>query len=70
MNGIICTYNSQRLRSFIGYIAPLDKLNRKEEYMFNGRDQMFEVARTARKQKCPAFVAPASKKTTALLTSM
>jgi len=43
-------YNNQRLHSSIGYIAPLDKLNGKEQEICNARDRKLEAARAARKQ--------------------
>jgi len=42
-------YNNIRLHSAIGYIAPVDKLNRKADEIFNARDEKLEAARAARK---------------------
>lgn len=43
-------YNTTRLHSAIGYIAPVDKLHRREQEIFNARDRKLEAARAARKQ--------------------
>jgi transposase InsO family protein len=42
-------YNTVRLHSAIGYIAPIDKLNGKAEEIFKARDEKLEAARAARK---------------------
>ena len=44
-------YNTVRLHSAIGYIAPADKLNGKAEEIFKERDQKLEAAREQRKIK-------------------
>jgi len=44
-------YNSVRLHSAIGYIAPADKLNGKAEEIFKERDQKLEAAREQRRIK-------------------
>jgi len=44
-------YNSKRLHSAIGYIAPLDMLNGEQEKIHQTRDQKLEMARLLRKQK-------------------
>lgn len=44
-------YNDERLHSAIGYIAPKDKLERRDKQIFTERDQKLEAAREARKQK-------------------
>lgn len=45
----VTDYNENRLHSAIGYIAPLDKLNGREEAIFAQRDEKLEAARAARK---------------------
>lgn len=42
-------YNTKRLHSAIGYIAPVDKLNGREEKIFANRDRKLEAARARRK---------------------
>jgi putative transposase len=44
-------YNTDRLHSSIGYIAPADKLNGRAEQIFAERDQKLEAARQQRKIK-------------------
>ena len=44
-------YNTVRLHSAIGYIAPADKLAGKEEAIFTARDQKLLNARETRKAK-------------------
>jgi transposase InsO family protein len=44
-------YNTVRLHSAIGYIAPSDKLNGRAEQIFAERDRKLEMARELRKQK-------------------
>lgn len=44
-------YNTVRLHSAIGYIAPVDKLNGREKEIFKERDQKLETAREQRKIK-------------------
>jgi putative transposase len=44
-------YNNKRLHSAIGYIAPVDKLNGKEQEIFNARDEKLDAARARRKQQ-------------------
>jgi putative transposase len=46
----VTNYNENRLHSAIGYVAPLDKLDGREEAIFAARDQKLEAAREARKQ--------------------
>jgi putative transposase len=55
-------YNTIRLHSAIGYIAPADKLNGKDKEIFKERDQKLEAAREQRRikrqqtyQKNPSF---------------
>jgi transposase InsO family protein len=55
-------YNSRRLHSAIGYIAPLDKLRGKEQEIFDARDRKLEAARALRKQKREVQIAPAESK--------
>jgi len=43
-------YNNRRLHSAIGYIAPKDKLEGREEEIFAERDRRLETARERRKQ--------------------
>jgi len=42
-------YNTRRLHSAIGYIAPVDKLNGREAEIFASRDRKLEDARARRK---------------------
>lgn len=44
-------YNTVRLHSAIGYIAPADKLNGRDELIFAERDRKLEAARQQRKSK-------------------
>jgi len=44
-------YNTVRLHSAIGYIAPADKLNGKADEIFKERDQKLEAAREQRRIK-------------------
>ena len=43
-------YNNERLHSTIGYIAPKDKLEGREDHIFKERDRKLELARELRKQ--------------------
>ena len=44
-------YNTDRLHSAIGYIAPADKLNGREKEIFEERDRKLEAARQQRRIK-------------------
>jgi putative transposase len=44
-------YNTVRLHSSIGYIAPADKLNARDKEIFKERDRKLEAARVQRKLK-------------------
>jgi len=44
-------YKTVRLHSAIGYVAPADKLNGRDQVIFNERDRKLEEARELRKQK-------------------
>ena len=44
-------YNNVRLHSAIGYVAPADKLNGRDQEIFKERDRKLEEARELRKQK-------------------
>ena len=44
-------YNNVRLHSAIGYVAPADKLNGRDQAIFKERDRKLEEARELRKQK-------------------
>lgn len=44
-------YNTVRLHSSIGYIAPVDKLNARDKEIFKKRDRKLEAARAQRKLK-------------------
>ena len=45
-------YNSERLHSAIGYVAPKDKLEGLAEAIFQQRAQKLEAARQRRKKRC------------------
>jgi hypothetical protein len=47
----VTRYNTVRLHSSIGYVAPADKLNGKDKDIFNERDQKLEAAREQRRIK-------------------
>ena len=55
-------YNTVRLHSAIGYIAPIDKLNGKAEEIFKARDEKLDAARAARKLERDAQKATTSTK--------
>jgi hypothetical protein len=44
-------YNKVRLNSAIGYIAPVDKLQGRDNQIFKDRDDKLEAARQSRKEK-------------------
>ena len=44
-------YNTVRLHSAIGFVAPADKLNGRDQEIFKERDRKLEEARELRKQK-------------------
>ncbi len=44
-------YNNVRLHSAIGYVAPTDKLDGREEVIFARRDQKLEAARERRRKR-------------------
>lgn len=47
----IDNYNNERLNSAIGYIAPIVKLEGREEHIFQERDEKLEAARELRKER-------------------
>jgi len=51
VEGFIHHYNNIRLHSAIGYIAPMDKLNGRDQEIFKERDRKLEKARELRKKK-------------------
>ena len=51
VEGFINHYNNVRLHSAIGYIAPVDKLNGRDQKIFKERDRKLEKARELRKKK-------------------
>jgi hypothetical protein len=51
VEGFIHHYNNLRLHSAIGYIAPVDKLNGRDQEIFKERDRKLEKAREQRKKK-------------------
>ena len=59
---------SGELYSAIGYITPLDKLNGKEEEIFNARDAKLEAARAARKRERANAIVHSSKANNCSLT--
>lgn len=54
-------YNTKRLHSAIGYVAPLDKLEGRAQEIFNARDRKLEAARAARKQQRERQIALAAE---------
>lgn len=68
VGGFVQHYNQIRLHSAIGYIAPADKLERKEEKIWNERDRKLEAAREARRQR-PHQLVPAPYPVTSLALS-
>jgi len=44
-------YNTKRLHSAIGYVAPADKLAGRETAIWAARDQQLETARERRRQR-------------------
>ncbi len=51
VEGFINHYNKVRLHSAIGYIAPADRLNGRDQEIFKERDRKLEKARELRKKK-------------------
>ncbi len=51
VEGFINHYNKVGLHSSIGYIAQMDKLNGRDQKIFEERDQKLEKARELRKKK-------------------
>ena len=51
VEGFIKHYNNVRLHSAIGYVAPVDKLNGRDQEIFKERDRKLEKARELRKEK-------------------
>jgi transposase InsO family protein len=47
----VTRYNTVRLHSSIGYVAPADKLNGRDKDIFKERDQKLEAAREERRIK-------------------
>lgn len=52
-------YNEKRLHSSIGFITPLDKLEGREQKIFDARDKKLQAARDLRKQQRDARLAVA-----------
>ena len=52
-------YNEERLHSALGYVTPLDKLNAREQKIFDARDEKLQAARALRKQQRDAQLAVA-----------
>jgi hypothetical protein len=44
-------YNDVRLHSAIGYVAPVDKLEGREDEIFAARDRKLDIARESRKRR-------------------
>lgn len=53
-------YNNSRLHSAIGYVAPLDKLNGREQEIYKVRDEKLEAARAERKAQRERKSTPAA----------
>jgi transposase InsO family protein len=51
-------YNTQRLHSAIGYIAPADKLAGRETTIWQARDQKLELAREKRRHRREGITSP------------
>jgi transposase InsO family protein len=51
VEGFIHHHNNLRLHRSIGYIAPMDKLNGRDQEIFKERDPKLEKAREQRKKK-------------------
>ena len=47
----VAHYNTARLHSAIGYVAPVDKLEGRERAIFAGRDRKLHEAREARRAR-------------------
>ena len=63
VEGFINHYNNVRLHSAIGYIAPMDKLNDRDQEIFKERDRKLEKARELRKKKrLRAYYVPISQR--------
>lgn len=52
-------YNTRRLHSAIGYIAPADKLAGRQDQIFAARDRKLEAARQVRQARRAALLVPA-----------
>ena len=65
----VAYYNQIRLHSAIGYIAPADKLEGKEEKIWNERDRKLEAARQARRQRCHRLATASCPQLTMLASS-
>lgn len=51
LSSFVDDYNCVRLHSAIGYIAPIDKLEGREQQIFKARDHKLSLAREIRKKK-------------------
>ena len=61
-------YNTKRLHSSIGYVAPVDKLLGKEEEIFKARDQKLHAARAERRRQREITPAVVEMKKTGAVT--
>ena len=62
VEGFINHYNNVRLHSAIGYIAPADKLNGRDQEICKERDRKLEKAREQRRKKRLRAYGPISPK--------
>ena len=69
VEGFVEHYNTKRLHSAIGYIAPKDKLEGKDREIFAERDRKLYEAREKRKQRLMETRADCQRATTEVIAS-